>query len=592
MPRDDAEWDSQDALAITNAGEVSYTIYLRANALYSFACQEANQEKYHLYPFDNQDVIIGGTTEKGAYFGDVYASFTDSYVLDKTNRQGWYGYDNFLYYFVDNEPLTGIQMLPSYEDPNVMCFYEFAEDGTCSGTVSGMLEYEGNLYFPMLGIPKTGWQTVKTGSVISYYYFDPATGAALDGEQTIGGYTYLFEDRILVKGQIVTNETGSRYMWAGEFITQAWVEVDGKLYYAKQNAYFMTGMQYQYGPDGAWTWFAFGDDGHVLTEIDGIYDYEGERYLVQKGIVNPYPGLVLIDGYYYYFGSSGKAVRNREYWVTKTNDLLPQAMYHFDEMGRMTNPPQSVKYYNIKWVNEDGTVLETDLVEEGLIPTYDGAEPTKAPTATSTFVFTGWDPEVVAAQADATYTAVFAAVRNNPFSDVDQKGHAAFFDAIMWAVENGITTGTGDGTTFSPSGECQRAQVVTFLWRAAGKPAPTSSVNPFTDVAETDFFYEAVLWAVEKGITNGLTETTFGPYELCNRAQVVTFLYRAMNKPAYTNSDSPFSDVEDSKAFYYDAVLWAVENKITNGMGDGTFGVDLICNRAQVVTFLYRTYVK
>ncbi len=338
-PKEGAAWDAENALAITNTGKVSYNIFLRANALYSFAIQEANQIKYKLYPFDNPDVIIGGTTEKGASFGDVYANFVDSYKLNKSNRQGWYSYENFLYYFVDNEPLTGVQKLPSYEDPNVECFYEFAEDGTCSGTLSGMLEYEGELYFPMLGIPKIGWQTVKSGNVISYYYFDPATGAAVDGKQTIGGYSYEFEDHALVKGQIVTNATGSRYMWAGDFITQAWVEVDGKVYYAHQNAYFMTGLKYQYGRDDAWTWFAFAEDGHVLTEINGIYDYEGERYLVEEGIVNPYAGLVKIDGYYYYFNSQGKAIRDRDYWITKNNDLLPQAMYHFDAKGRMTNPP-------------------------------------------------------------------------------------------------------------------------------------------------------------------------------------------------------------------------------------------------------------
>ena len=107
----------------------------------------------------------------------------------------------------------------------------------------------------------------------------------------------------------------------------------------------------------------------------------------------------------------------------------------------------------------------------------------------------------------------------------------------------------------------------------------------------TDFYYKAVLWAVEKGITNGLTATEFGPFALCNRAQVVTFLHRAMEKPAHTATESGFTDVTDPTAFYYDAVLWAAENGITNGMGDGTFGIGSICNRAQVVTFLYRSFL-
>ena len=174
----------------------------------------------------------------------------------------------------------------------------------------------------------------------------------------------------------------------------------------------------------------------------------------------------------------------------------------------------------------------------------------------------------------------------NPFTDVKEGDF--FYDSVMWAVQEGITTGATE-TTFNPNGDCQRGQVVTFLWRAAGCPEPTSTNNPFTDVKEADFFYKAVLWAVENHITNGLTTTTFGPYELCNRAQVVTFLYRAMEKPAYTTTENPFSDVVVTD-FYGPAVLWAVENGITNGMGDGTFGINTTCNRAQVVTFLYRTY--
>ena len=174
----------------------------------------------------------------------------------------------------------------------------------------------------------------------------------------------------------------------------------------------------------------------------------------------------------------------------------------------------------------------------------------------------------------------------NPFTDVNEGDF--FYDAVAWAVQEGVTTGATE-TTFNPNGDCQRGQVVTFLWRAAGCPEPTSTNNPFTDVKESDFFYKAVLWAVEKGITNGLTADTFGPYELCNRAQVVTFLWRAMGSPEVQVGGGEFSDVVPTE-FYATAVMWASVNGITNGMGDGTFGVSKICNRAQVVTFLYRTY--
>ena len=175
-------------------------------------------------------------------------------------------------------------------------------------------------------------------------------------------------------------------------------------------------------------------------------------------------------------------------------------------------------------------------------------------------------------------------VLTSRFEDV--KPGLFYFDPVEWAVEKGITTGTTE-TTFNPDGQCQRAQVVTFLWRAAGSPEPTKTENPFKDVKETDFYYKAVLWAVEQKITNGLTDDTFGPFALCNRAQVVTFLWRAQGSPAST-ADVSFTDVEAGQ-FYSTAVAWAVEKGITNGISATAFGVDGICNRAQVVTFLYRT---
>ena len=176
----------------------------------------------------------------------------------------------------------------------------------------------------------------------------------------------------------------------------------------------------------------------------------------------------------------------------------------------------------------------------------------------------------------------------NPFTDVPDDSFC--IDAVLWAVKEGITTGTS-ATTFDPNGKCARAIVVTFLWRAAGSPEPETANNPFTDVKESDFYYKAVLWAVENGITTGTSATTFDPGALCNRATVVTFLYRAMGSPAVNSSENPFSDVKVD-SWYGPAVLWAVENGITNGMGDGTFGVGATCTRAQVVTFLYRTLAK
>ena len=175
---------------------------------------------------------------------------------------------------------------------------------------------------------------------------------------------------------------------------------------------------------------------------------------------------------------------------------------------------------------------------------------------------------------------------DNPFTDVGPREF--YYEPVLWAVENGITTGATP-TTFNPLGQCQRAQVVTFLWRATGEPEPATTVNPFEDVKEGKFYYKAVLWAVENGITNGLDATHFGPYAYCNRAQVVTFLWRSVGHPGTDSTHTSFTDVKDGE-FYYEAVLWAVENSITNGMSDTEFGVNAICNRAQIVTFLYRAF--
>lgn len=159
-----------------------------------------------------------------------------------------------------------------------------------------------------------------------------------------------------------------------------------------------------------------------------------------------------------------------------------------------------------------------------------------------------------------------------------------FYDAVKWAVDHDITSGTGR-FTFSPNAACTRAQTVTFLWRAAGSPRPVSTVNPFTDVHYGDYFYQAVLWAVENGITMGTSATTFSPDATVTRAQVVTFLWRANGQPAAWNSG--FTDVS-ADAYYAKAVAWALQNGITTGTGFGVFSADAACTRAQIVTFLYR----
>ena len=183
----------------------------------------------------------------------------------------------------------------------------------------------------------------------------------------------------------------------------------------------------------------------------------------------------------------------------------------------------------------------------------------------------------------ATVKVVFKDATAVAFVDVPADEY--YYNAVQWAVKNGITCGTSD-TTFSPDTPCTRAQVVTFLWRAAGCPSPQSRELPFKDVAKGSYYETAVLWAVETGITQGTSTTTFSPEETCSRAQIVTFLWRSQHKPA-AGTTNPFTDVpEDS--YYTEAVLWAVGSGITVGTSTTTFSPDEDCTRAQIVTFLYR----
>ena len=183
-------------------------------------------------------------------------------------------------------------------------------------------------------------------------------------------------------------------------------------------------------------------------------------------------------------------------------------------------------------------------------------------------------------------TARFAQVQKpeekDPYGDVSKDSY--YYDAVKWAAETGVTTGVGDGL-FAPEWVCTRGQIVTFLWRASGSPAPKATELPFTDVAADAYYAQAVLWAVEKGITNGTSETTFSPDQTCTRAHAVAFLYRMSGSPVAAGST--FSDVA-ADAYYSTAVAWAVEKGITNGTSGTTFSPDDTCTRGQIVTFLYR----
>ena len=210
------------------------------------------------------------------------------------------------------------------------------------------------------------------------------------------------------------------------------------------------------------------------------------------------------------------------------------------------------------------------------------------------YTFAGWfsDKALTKAVTSVKLTAnttVYAkwtqngGTAQNPFVDV--KEGAYYYDAVLWAVEQKITSGTS-ATTFSPDASCTRAQMVTFLWRAAGSPKVENGKNPFTDVKADAYYYDAVLWAVEKGVTSGTSATTFSPDATVTRGQTVTFLYRNAGSPEVSGT-MPFTDVE-ADAYYAKAVQWAVQQKITTGTSETTFSPMSDCTRGQIVTFLYR----
>jgi len=231
-----------------------------------------------------------------------------------------------------------------------------------------------------------------------------------------------------------------------------------------------------------------------------------------------------------------------------------------------------------------------------------GSSVTLKATPEENYEFTGWydGDQLVSPNAEYTFTVskdvTFAAkftekatdnppdeTWKNPFTDVKDSDY--FFDPVKWAVQNDITNGTSPAT-FSPDDNCTRAQMVTFLWRAKGCPEPAAVNNPFTDVKADAYYYKAVLWAAEKGITTGTGKTTFSPDDTVSRAQSVTFLWRTEGSESVA-SDNPFTDV-DANAYYAKAVDWAVKNGVTTGKTATSFAPEDPCTRAQIVTFLYR----
>jgi len=341
-PKADASWSAKNSLTAVHSGEISYNIYLRANALYSFAQKPENQVIYGLQPFVNPNL----PSESGAYFGDVYKEFEDTYTLVNAVKSGWVVEDGGYAYYVDGERLTGINEVEGY-------YYDFGENGINVGQTkfTGLIENEDKteVRYAKFGELLTGWQQIQG----EQYYFDNVTKFAVNGEQKLAdGYTYVFEDYVLVRGEFVTDANGIRYRWAGGWLQNMLFELDGKTYLAQWNYYLAVGVvnlsnsgYYYFDETGAWR-----------NDYTGLVIIGDKTYYVGEGIAKS--GLIFAeDGYYYYFTSSKNytAVKNGTYYVSNANGLdLAPGFYDFDEEGRLIIEILEVK--NGIYTEEDGTL--------------------------------------------------------------------------------------------------------------------------------------------------------------------------------------------------------------------------------------------
>ena len=386
-------------VTVINHGTVSYDIYLAASSLYSFACDPANQAKYGIYPYiheedcrsdfvtDDPGLEDGDDSgepdpnptnnDKGAHFSSQYVDFSDDYIINSEILNGWHEEGSAYYYYVNNEPLTGIQLVPDRHDATQDRFCEFDENGklTSEQGETGLIEWKDNLYYAILGVAQTGWQQLDGNN----YYFHLDTNKAVDGVQTIkefvypassatdpttATYTYTFTNHVLTRGDLCKGTaggiTGLRYRWAGKWMDHCWFEVDGKTYHVDSHGkingksnwgcFVTTGYAPYIADYGKHNWpndrvVALFDENGVLQENFSGAAYAGASsgYIYFKnGIMYSTPGIAQgDDGYYYYVsdGWNGKVEISKQFEVKdgKGRGFVPNGTYTFDEFGRLTD---------------------------------------------------------------------------------------------------------------------------------------------------------------------------------------------------------------------------------------------------------------
>ena len=399
----------------------------------------------------------------------------------------------------------------------------------------------------------TNGGTINNGNVTEYTY---GVGAALPTDVTRTGYTFKgWYDNEGLTGDPVTaignTETGNKEYWAKWEINQYTITYDlaGGTAEGNPNTYTIE--------TGAFTLKNPTKSGYTFTGWSGT-GLDGENNMTVT-IHTGSTGNRTYTAHWRYNGSG----HSYSYYTIKATagaggSIAPSGNVSVREGRDQTFTITPDKGYAVANVKIDGKSI-------GAVKSYTFENVSRTHTIEVIFMKANGNPQ----------TGVFVDVATGSYYE----------DAVDWAVENGITQGTDD-THFSPDGICTRAQAVTFLWRAAGSPAPRSRTMPFTDVPVGSYYYDAVLWAVENGITKGTSETMFSPDATCSRAQIVAFLWRSEKSPA-AGTANPFADVK-STAYYAGAVLWAVREDITKGTTSTTFSPDADCTRAQIVTFLWR----
>ena len=444
-----------------------------------------------------------------------------------------------------------------------------------TGSYFMWLGSDGKLYAPSANVPaevtkltaqftntytvtlNTNDGTIADGKDVTSYNYGEGATLPTAGDMTREGYTFAgwYDNEVLTGNpitEISTDETGNRTYWAKWTINQYTItyDLDGGTAEGNPDTYTVETDAFTLKNPTRPGYTFTGWSGTGLTGEDNL------TVTIQKGSTGnrSYTAHWRYNG----GGSSGYSYYTIKATAGTGGSISPSGSISVREGRDQTFTITPDKGYAVANVKIDGKSI-------GAVKSYTFENVRRTHTIEVIFMKANGNPQ----------TGVFVDVATGSYYE----------DAVDWAVENGITQGTDD-THFSPDGICTRAQAVTFLWRAAGSPEPKTNTMPFTDVNAGSYYYDAVLWAVENGITKGTSDTTFSPNMICTRAQIVTFLWRSEKSPA-AGTANPFADVK-STAYYAGAVLWAVKENITKGTTSTTFSPNADCTRAQIVTFLWR----